>query len=157
VIYFLFGDFTFPLTLTVCSLLGMSASRCEMYTAWPLAVLILGALGVSYLVGKYRGRSRINIKAILRDPVQRRALLVRAIYSTQALEDLTMTMEIARLLLAGWSACGVAVTLRHDMLFFRRAEGDEGRDPGGTPRPHATTRREGREEGRPRSDGGVDS
>jgi hypothetical protein len=39
--------------------------------------------------------SRFDIRAILRDPVQRRALLVKAIYSTQAQEDPTMTMERA--------------------------------------------------------------
>jgi hypothetical protein len=38
---------------------------------------------------------RVDIKAILRDPKKRRDLMVRAIYSTQAVEDPTMTMERA--------------------------------------------------------------
>ena len=40
----------------MCSLLGVASSHCEMYTVWPVAGFVLGALGVSYFVGKYRGR-----------------------------------------------------------------------------------------------------
>ncbi len=41
------------------------------------------------------GRRRVDIKAILRDPARKRALLVRAIYAIQAVEDPTMTLERA--------------------------------------------------------------